>query len=69
MMYQIIYGPTGSRREESTESIGFAARRYHELERTSALNIELYLEGMPLDPRSLLSALPCGGKPRPPSQN
>jgi len=59
MMYQVTYGPPGSRRIESTENIGFAADRYCELASENALNIEIYVEGMPLSPQTLLSALPA----------
>ena len=58
MMYQISYGPPESRMVESTENIGLAADRYCELTRENALKIELYVEGMPLDPQMLLSASP-----------
>jgi len=58
MMYQISYGPPGSRMVESTENIDLAADRYYELSRENAPKIELYVEGMPLDPRKLLSASP-----------
>jgi len=58
MMYQISYGPPGSRMVESTENIDLAADRYFELARENAPKIELYVEGMPLDPRKLLSASP-----------
>jgi hypothetical protein len=56
MMYQISYGLSGSRLVESTEHIGVAANRYCELASKSAPNIELIVEGMPLDPQSLLNA-------------
>jgi hypothetical protein len=56
MMYQISYGLSGSRLVESTESIGVAANRYCELAINHASNIELIVEGMPLDPQSLLNA-------------
>jgi hypothetical protein len=56
MMYQISYGLSGSRLVESTENIGVAANRYCELANKSAPNIEVVVEGMPLDPQSLLNA-------------
>ena len=59
MMYQISYGPPGSRLVESTENIGFAADRYCDLANKNAPNIELSVEGMPLDPLALLKACPA----------
>lgn len=59
MMYQIAYGPPGSRLVESTENIGFAVDRYCELAHKNALNIELCVEGMPLNPFALLKACPA----------
>lgn len=58
MMYQISYGPPGSRMVESTENVDLAADRYYALARENAPKIELYVEGMPLDPRKLLRASP-----------
>ena len=59
MMYQISYGPPGSRQVESIENINFAADRYCELANKAALNIELSVEGMPLSPVALLRACPA----------
>jgi hypothetical protein len=58
MLYRISYGPTEARLTEATESIAFAAARYCELADRHAVDIELLVEGMPLDPGRLLKALP-----------
>jgi hypothetical protein len=58
MLYRISYGPTEARQTEATESIDFAAARYCALSDTHALDIELLVEGMPLEPGRLLKAVP-----------
>ena len=59
MLYRISYGPAESPLTEATESIAFAAARYCELADTHAVDIELLVEGMPLDPERLLKATPA----------
>lgn len=58
MMYRISYGPPENRLTESIENITLAADRYCQLVDANALDIELLVEGMPLDPHSLLNACP-----------
>lgn len=58
MLYRISYGPAFDRQTETFESIAFAVDCYRQLADANALNIELFVEGMPLDPQSLLKACP-----------
>lgn len=59
MLYRISYGPPDARLTEASENIALAAARYCELADANASDIELLMEGMPLDPQLLLAACPA----------